>query len=61
MLIIEKLTIKEIKMEFNLMVVAKTTILEWAPIFAKVCISTVLISALAFGFFYLAVENGGRK
>ena len=48
-------------MESNLIVAAKATLLAWAPIFAKVCISTVLLSALAFGFFYLAVENGGKK
>ena len=61
MLIIEKLTLKEMKMESNLMAAAKATLMAWAPIFAKVCISTVLLSALVFGFFYLMVENGGKK
>jgi len=48
-------------MEFNFLNAAKEAAFDLAPIFAKVCISTVLLFVLAFGFFYLAVENGGKK
>lgn len=48
-------------MEFNFLNAAREAAFDLTPIFAKVCISTVLIFVLAFGFFYLLIENGARK